>query len=101
MAVRTVDEKADALLSFDELRTQLRAVGEERYHHKHPFHLMMHEGRLSRAQLQAWALNRYYYQSMIPVKDSIILSRGPASALRRAWRQRVIDHDGEAHSARG
>ena len=86
MAVRTVDEKADALLSFDELRAQLRAVGEERYHHKHPFHLMMHEGRLSRGQLQAWALNRYYYQSMIPVKDSIILSRGPDPAFRRSWR---------------
>jgi coenzyme PQQ biosynthesis protein C len=101
MAVRTVDEKADALLSFDELRAQLRAVGEERYHHKHPFHLMMHEGRLSRGQLQAWALNRYYYQSMIPVKDSIILSRGPDPVFRRAWRKRVIDHDGDASSEGG
>ena len=44
----------------------MRAVGEERYHHQHPFHLMMHEGRLSRGQLQAWALNRYYYQSIDP-----------------------------------
>ena len=101
MAVRTVDEKADAPLSFDELRAQLRAVGEERYHHKHPFHLMMHEGRLSRGQLQAWALNRYYYQSMIPVKDSIILSRGPDPVFRRAWRKRVIDHDGDASSEGG
>ena len=24
---------------------------------------MMHEGKLTRGQLQAWALNRYYYQS--------------------------------------
>ncbi len=99
MAVRTVEgsAKADAaLLSFDELRAQLRGVGEERYHHQHPFHLMMHEGRLSRGQLQAWALNRYYYQSMIPIKDSIILSRGPDPAFRRAWRKRVIDHDGDA-----
>ncbi len=86
------------LLTFDELRASLRAVGEERYHHKHPFHLMMHEGRLTRGQLQAWALNRYYYQSVIPIKDSIILSRGPDPAFRRAWRKRVIDHDGEALS---
>jgi pyrroloquinoline-quinone synthase len=83
------------LLSFDELRARLRAVGEERYHHQHPFHLMMHEGRLTRGQLQAWALNRYYYQSIIPIKDSIILSRGPDPAFRRAWRKRVIDHDGD------
>jgi pyrroloquinoline-quinone synthase len=83
------------LLSLDELRARLRAVGEERYHHQHPFHLMMHEGRLTRGQLQAWALNRYYYQSIIPIKDSIILSRGPDPAFRRAWRKRVIDHDGD------
>ena len=83
------------LLSFDELRARLRAVGEQRYHHQHPFHLMMHEGRLTRGQLQAWALNRYYYQSIIPIKDSIILSRGPDPAFRRAWRKRVIDHDGD------
>jgi pyrroloquinoline-quinone synthase len=90
-----------ALLSFDELRARLREVGEERYHHKHPFHRLMHEGRLSRGQLQAWALNRYYYQSIIPIKDSIILSRGPDPAFRRAWRKRVIDHDGDANSAGG
>ena len=101
MAVRTLDEKADALLSFDQLRAALRAVGEQRYHHRHPFHLMMHEGRLTRGQLQAWALNRYYYQSIIPIKDSIILSRGPDPAFRRAWRKRVIDHDGDPSSEGG
>jgi pyrroloquinoline-quinone synthase len=84
-----------SLLSPDDLRARLRAVGEERYHHKHPFHLLMHEGRLSRGQLQAWALNRYYYQSIIPIKDAIILSQGPDPAFRRAWRKRVVDHDGD------
>ena len=82
-------------LSFDKLRAALRAVGEDRYHHKHPFHLLMHEGKLSRGQLQAWALNRYYYQSIIPIKDAIILSRSTDSAFRRAWRKRIIDHDGD------
>ena len=101
MAVRTLEQSAERLLSFDELRAQLRAVGEERYHHKHPFHLLMHEGRLIREQLQAWALNRYYYQSMIPIKDAIILSRGTDPEFRRAWRKRVIDHDGDAASEGG
>jgi pyrroloquinoline-quinone synthase len=97
MAVRSIETSAEtnSLLSLDQLRAALRAVGEERYHHRHPFHLMMHEGRLSRGQLQAWALNRYYYQSIIPIKDSIILSRGLDPAFRRAWRKRVIDHDGD------
>jgi pyrroloquinoline-quinone synthase len=103
MAIRSLESEAPAesLLSFEELRGQLRAVGEERYHHKHPFHLLMHEGKLSRGQLQAWALNRYSYQSIIPIKDSIILSRGPDPAFRCAWRKRVIDHDGDATSEGG
>ncbi|HEY6373125.1 MAG TPA: pyrroloquinoline-quinone synthase PqqC [Candidatus Sulfotelmatobacter sp.] len=103
MSGRPLDASAaDAgRLSFDGLRAHLRGVGEERYHHQHPFHLMMHEGRLSRGQLQAWALNRYYYQSIIPIKDSIILSRGPDPVFRRAWRKRVVDHDGDAHSDGG
>ena len=83
------------LLSPDELETRLRAVGAERYHNKHPFHALMNSGGLSKGQLQAWALNRYYYQAIIPIKDSVILSRMTDPAMRRAWRQRIIDHDGD------
>jgi pyrroloquinoline-quinone synthase len=83
------------LLTPAELKARLLAVGEERYHHKHPFHRLMHDGELTREQLQAWALNRYYYQSKIPQKDAIILSRSADPAFRRAWRKRIIDHDGE------
>lgn len=103
MAVRPIDAGlADTtLLSFEGLRARMRAVGEERYHHQHPFHLLMHEGRLNRGQLQAWALNRYCYQSTIPIKDAIILSRGTDPAFRRAWRKRVIDHDGDGDSKGG
>lgn len=83
------------LLTAEELAAHLRAVGEERYHHRHPFHLLMHEGKLTRGQLQAWALNRFYYQSQIPVKDALILSRSDDPDFRRLWRKRVVDHDGE------
>jgi pyrroloquinoline-quinone synthase len=78
-----------------ELEARLRAVGRARYHHLHPFHQLMHQGKLTRGQLQAWALNRYYYQSVIPIKDSIILSRSNNPAFRRVWRKRVVDHDGD------
>jgi len=88
--------RESSLLSSEELKARLRQVGEERYHHKHPFHLMMHDGQLTRGQLQAWALNRYYYQSVIPIKDSIILSRSGDPDFRRVWRKRVVDHDGDA-----
>ena len=84
-----------ALLSADEFVARFHAIGEERYHHKHPFHLLMHEGKLGRGQLQAWALNRYYYQSRIPMKDATILARSEDAEFRRAWRKRIFDHDGD------
>lgn len=85
----------DGLLSKEELRRRLRAVGERCYHHLHPFHLRMHAGELTRAQLQAWVLNRYYYQSRIPIKDSLVLAKSDDPAFRRAWRKRILDHDGD------
>jgi len=91
-AERGLDER---LLTREELRAALREIGRQRYHHQHPFHLLMHEGRLTRGQLQAWVLNRYYYQSRIPIKDAIVLSRSDDSSFRRAWRKRVLDHDGD------
>jgi len=74
------------VLSEAEFIAGFHAIGEERYHHKHPFHLLMHEGQLTRGQLQAWALNRYFYQSRIPIKDAAILARSedPATAANRA-----------------
>jgi len=84
-----------ATLSPGQLESRLRAVGAERYHDKHPFHVLMHSGGCTRAQVQAWALNRYYYQSRIPMKDASILARIEDPALRRAWRQRLFDHDGD------
>jgi pyrroloquinoline-quinone synthase len=96
VALRSIGIPAGGgVLSVEELRTRLRQVGEERYHHRHPFHLMMHAGELSQGQLQAWALNRYYYQSRIPIKDAIILSRSDDPDFRRAWSKRVLDHDGD------
>src|SRR3984957_16061276 len=82
------------LLSEAEFIAGFQAIGEERYHHRHPFHLLMHEGQLTRGQLQAWALNRYYYQSRIPIKDALVLAKSDDPAFRRAWRKRILDHDG-------
>src|SRR5947199_7884162 len=95
MAGHSVETAPAPLLSFGELRHALRQIGEQRYHHRHPFHLLMHDGRLTRGQLQAWALNRYYYQSRIPIKDAAILVRSEDPAFRRAWRKRIVDHDGD------
>jgi pyrroloquinoline-quinone synthase len=82
------------LLSPDELEAALRQIGAERYHSQHPFHKMMYQGKLNRGQLQAWALNRYYYQARIPAKDAMLIARLPTPELRRAWRRRLHDHSG-------
>lgn len=81
-------------LSRPEFVARLRAEGERRYHHQHPFHRLMHEGRLTRRQLQQWVLNRYYYQTRIPIKDALILAKSEDPAFRRVWIHRIHDHDG-------
>lgn len=82
------------MLSPEAFEAALRRIGGERYHNLHPFHRMLHGGTCSKDQVRAWALNRYYYQAMIPVKDATILARMEDPALRREWRSRIIDHDG-------
>ncbi len=84
------------LLSPAALEAALRTVGAERYHDKHPFHRLLHGGQLNRGQVQAWALNRYVYQAHIPLKDAALIARCPDQALRKAWRARLADHDGDA-----
>ena len=82
-------------MSPAELEQELRGIGASRYHSLHPFHKLLHGGQLNRDQVQAWALNRFYYQAMIPIKDATILARMEDPELRRIWRQRIVDHDGE------
>jgi pyrroloquinoline-quinone synthase len=95
------DPRHNSPLPEAEFVARFHAIGEERYHHKHPFHQLMHEGKLTRGQLQAWALNRYAYQSCIPIKDALILSRSGDPEFRRAWRKRILDHDGDGRQPGG
>jgi pyrroloquinoline-quinone synthase len=82
------------LLSKEEFVERIRSEGKDRYHDKHPFHVAMHAGKHSKAQIQAWVINRYYYQTRIPIKDAIILSKSEDPAFRRLWIHRISDHDG-------
>ncbi len=83
-------------MSAQELERQLRAIGAERYHDRHPFHRMLHGGELDKGQVQAWVLNRFCYQNAIPRKDAALMARMADSDLRREWRSRIVDHDGNA-----
>ena len=82
------------VLTPEELEARLRDIGARRYHRLHPFHKLLHGGKCSKGQVQAWALNRYYYQAMIPIKDASLIARCEDSATRREWRSRLVDHDG-------
>jgi pyrroloquinoline-quinone synthase len=74
--------------------TRLRRLGSGQYHHRHPFNLLMHAGKLSADDLRLWVANRYYYQTRIPIKDALILAKAEDGAFRRVWVQRLLDHDG-------
>ncbi len=82
--------------SRQDFEARLRAIGAARYHDKHPFHHRLHSGGCSPDEVRAWVVNRYYYQSRIPMKDAAFMSRVADPALRRAWRSRIEDHDGVA-----
>ncbi|MBL29169.1 MAG: pyrroloquinoline quinone biosynthesis protein C [Rhodospirillaceae bacterium] len=104
-AVPLVDESATAAgkepLTEDEFLAALMKIGEERYHSLHPFHKLLHGGKLNYGQVQAWAVNRFYYQLSIPRKDAALISRLHDHKLRRLWRSRIIDHDGDEQNEGG
>jgi len=85
----------EPLTSAEAMERRLRHIGATRYHSLHPFHDMLHGGKLNKGQVQAWALNRYYYQSSIPIKDAVVLSRFRDRDIRLEWRHRIEDHDGQ------
>ena len=95
------ERKSDEPMSRADFEAAIRAVGAERYHDKHPFHHMLHGGKLKKPQVQAWALNRYCYQSGVPRKDAALMSRTLDRGLRREWMHRMLDHDGSGSEEGG
>jgi len=91
---RNGDQLVSALLPRAEFIEALQRAGAERYHDKHPFHRRMHAGALSPVELRRWVVNRYYYQTRIPIKDALILSKTEDVEFRRRWMHRIFDHDG-------
>ena len=95
---RTTDKSK---LSRQQFIKALTDLGKVRYHSLHPFHKLLHSGKLSFEQVQAWALNRFYYQWSIPRKDLTLMARINDVNLRLEWRSRVIDHEGDIDGSGG
>jgi len=89
------------LMTKDQLEAALRQIGATRYHNLHPFHKLLHGGKLNKGQVQAWALNRYCYQAAIPRKDAALMARTTCRELRREWIHRITDHDGDGVEEEG
>ncbi len=82
------------LWSPEVFHEHMRKVGEESYYDKHPFHLLLNEGRLPIEAIRCWIRNRFYYQCNIPVKDAYLLAKSPRE-IRKIWLHRITDHDGD------
>ncbi|HTW38501.1 MAG TPA: pyrroloquinoline-quinone synthase PqqC [Steroidobacteraceae bacterium] len=102
MQDETPQAAADSVpLAREAFIERLREEGARRYHDHHRYHVLMHAGQLTRTQLQQWVLNRYYYQTRIPIKDALILSKSSEAEFRRMWIHRIHDHDGTADTEGG
>jgi pyrroloquinoline-quinone synthase len=84
----------------EEFTAQLRANGRS-YHDRHPFHVRMNAGELTREELATWVANRFAYQQVIPRKDAAILANCDERQVRRDWISRITDHDGDAEREGG
>lgn len=91
----------NSLLDRKQFVDRLQQIGDAKYHDKHPFHQKMHEGLLSRDEMQRWIANRFYYQKCLPMKDALVLSKLPDRCDRIRWRERIVDHDGRTEDDGG
>ncbi|ABL70451.1 pyrroloquinoline-quinone synthase PqqC [Paracoccus denitrificans] len=89
--MKLADHRVQTRAEFHE---RLKRIGAERYHDRHPFHKRLHGGECTPDEVRAWVVNRWQYQSRIPMKDAAFLSRVEDPQLRRIWRSRIEDHDG-------
>ena len=96
-----INNMDDVPWSNEEFTNQLKQIGKKRYHDNCRFHHLLHSGKLNKGQVQAWALNRYYYQINISIKDSALMSRIKDPELRRKWIHRILDHDGRKNDEGG
>jgi pyrroloquinoline-quinone synthase len=88
-------------VSGGDFEARVRALLDERYHHRHPFNVRLHGGGCTPDEVRRWIRNRYYYQTRIPLKDGLILTKSEDREFRRSWIRRIHDHDGSAQKEGG
>jgi pyrroloquinoline-quinone synthase len=66
----------------------------ERYWDRHPFHLRLHEGGCTPAEVRSWVANRWYYQCILSRKNAAIIANCPLPEVRLQWMERIAFQDG-------
>lgn len=87
-------------LSRMDFESALRALS-VRYWDKHPFHVRLHAGESTSAEIRSWVANRWYYQRHLSQKNAAIIANCPLPEVRRRWVQRILFQDGSGESGGG
>ncbi|HZW84881.1 MAG TPA: hypothetical protein VFE91_03130 [Nitrososphaerales archaeon] len=85
-------------LEREAFAAEIRRVLEPRYVDRHPFMQLLYKGKLSKKQVQAWILNRFYLQNSIGSKDAAVVSNCPLPEVRRIWISRTLRREGMGDS---
>lgn len=75
---------------IEELRSKLLP----HYIDKHPLMKALYSGRLTKKQIQAWVINRFYFMRNVAIKDAAILSNCPEQEVRKIWISRALRREG-------
>ena len=82
------------VMTRDELARRVEGAIRDRYIDRHPLMQLLYRGGLSKKQLRAWIVNRFYMQNSIGSKDAAILSNCPVPEVRRLWISRSVRREG-------
>ncbi|HXG52316.1 MAG TPA: iron-containing redox enzyme family protein [candidate division Zixibacteria bacterium] len=84
-----------ALLQPDELIEDLQRALRERHPRVHPVRQLLLSGRLTREQLQAWAMNQFHEFRNIHRFFGIRYQKCPVPELRRMLLENMVEEEGE------
>jgi pyrroloquinoline-quinone synthase len=93
-ATRRRSAAKEELLGRDEFLSLLQKRIRDMYQDRHPLMQMLYAGKLTRKQVKAWIINRFYLQKNIPLKDAAILSNCPEAEVRKLWIGRLLKREG-------
>lgn len=69
---------AQASLTRDEFAAALRGLS-VRYGDRHPFHLRLHAGRCTPAEVRSWVASRWHYRKILARKNAAVIAGCPLS----------------------